>query len=156
MRIRQAVPADHLMLSTLSLDVQRIHAEAHPSVFKIPQSDDYAASFFGEMLLDPAVTIFIAEEDAKTVGYIVCKLVERLDTPFTFPARILLLDQISVSPEARGNGIGAALLKQAELLAGKWEVDRIVLDSWDFNVRAHAFFERSGFQKFMYRFWRHL
>ena len=114
MNIRQAVSADHLLLSTLSLDVQFLHAEAHPRVFKMPQSDDYAASFFEEMLADPTVTVFIAEEGANAVGYILCKLVERPNNPFTFPARILLVDQISVSAEARGKGIGAALLQQAE------------------------------------------
>ena len=156
MNIRQAVIGDHLLLSMLSMDVQHLHVEAHPDVFKRPQSNDYAASFFEEMLVDPTLTIFIAEEDVNAVGYFLCKLVERPDTPFTFPARILLVDQISVGPEARGNGIGTALLKQAELLARKLKADRIVLDSWDFNVKAHAFFERVGFRRFMYRFWRHL
>lgn len=156
MNIRQAVSADHLLLSTLSLDVQFLHAEAHPRVFKMPQSDDYAASFFEEMLADPTVTVFIAEEGANAVGYILCKLVERPNNPFTFPARILLVDQISVSAEARGKGIGAALLQQAETRARELQVERIVLDSWDFNTRAHAFFERVGFHKFMFRFWRHL
>jgi ribosomal protein S18 acetylase RimI-like enzyme len=156
MNIRQAVMEDHLLLSTLSMDVQRLHAEAHPSVFKMPPNNDYAASFFQEMLVDPTVTIFIAEDHLNAVGYILCKLVERPDNPFTFPARILLVDQISVAPEARGKGIGAALLKQAELLGRELKADRIVLDSWDFNIKAHAFFERLGFRKFMYRFWRHI
>jgi len=111
---------------------------------------------FKELLADPAVHIFIAEDDRKAVGNIVCKLVERLDNPFTFAARILLVDQISVRPEMHGRGIGAALLKQAELLARELKAERIILDSWDFNLGAHAFFERMGFQKFNFRFWKHL
>ena len=156
MSIRQAVPGDRLLLSTLSMDVQRIHAEAHPGVFKMPLNDDYAVSFFGEMLIDPTVTIYIAEDDLNAVGYALCKLVERPDNPFTFPSRILLVDQISVRPEARGKGIGTALLKQTELLRRELKADRIVLDSWDFNIKAHAFFERLGLRRFMYRFWQHL
>ena len=108
------------------------------------------------MLADPAVHIFIAEEDGNAVGNIVCKLVERLDNPFTFAAKILHVDQISVRPEMHGRGIGAALLKHAELLARELKAERIVLDSWDFNFGAHAFFERMGFQKFNFRFWKHL
>lgn len=118
--------------------------------------EDFAITFFDEMLADPAVHIFVAEVDGKATGLILCKLVERPDNPFTFPARILHVDQISVHPEARGQGIGAALLKRAEVLARELRAERIVLDSWDFNTNAHAFFEHMGFQKFNFRFWRHL
>ena len=156
MNIRPATFLDALLLSRLSVDVQLLHAENHPNVFKMPQSEDYAASFFQKTLADPTVTIFIAEENGNAAGYIVCKLVERPDNPFTFPARILLVDAISVRPEARGQGVGELLMKQAEMLAGEWKAERIVLDSWDFNLKAHAFFERVGFRKFMFRFWRHL
>jgi ribosomal protein S18 acetylase RimI-like enzyme len=156
MNLRQAVTEDRLLLSTLSMDVQRLHAEKHPGIFKMPQREDYAVSFFEEMLADPAARILIAEEAAKAVGYILCRLVERMDNPFTFPARILLVDQISVAPEARRSGIGTALLEAAVLLARDLKAQRIVLDSWDFNSEAHTFFERLGFRRFNFRFWRHL
>ena len=156
MSIRQATLSDSLLLSSLTRDVQSLHAQNHAKIFKIPHSDDFAALFFEEMLADPAVTIFIAEDHGNAVGCVVCKLVERLDNPFTFAARILLVDQISVRPEARRKGTGAALLEQAESLARELEAERIVLDSWDFNLEAHAFFERMGFQKFNFRFWKQL
>jgi len=98
MDIRQAVFADTLQLSSLCMEVQRLHAEHHPDVFQIPESEDFAISFFEEMLADPAVRIFIAEEDGESVGYILCKLVERPVNPFTFAARSLHVDQISVRP----------------------------------------------------------
>jgi GNAT superfamily N-acetyltransferase len=138
------------------MDVQRLHAQNHPDTFKMPENEDFAVSFFEETLADPAITIFIAEEEEKTVGYIVCKLVERSETPFTFPVRFLLVDQISIRPEAQGKGAGRALMEQAELLAREWKVGRIQLDSYDFNLGAHVFFERMGFQKFSFRFWKHL
>ena len=69
---------------------------------------------------------------------------------------MLLIDQISVRPEARGKGIGTALMKQAEILASTLDVERIVLDSWDFNSGAHAFFESRGFRKSTFRFWKWL
>jgi ribosomal protein S18 acetylase RimI-like enzyme len=136
------------------MDVQRLHAQYHPDIFKMPEKADFAASFFEEMLVDPTVRIFIAEEGGEAVGYILCKLVQRPENPFTFPMRYLLIDQISVRPSARGSGVGAALIQQAERLAGEWDVQRIQLHSWDFNRQAHGFFERLGFQKFSFRFWR--
>jgi GNAT superfamily N-acetyltransferase len=156
MDIRQAVFADALRLSSLCMDVQRLHAEHYPDIFQMPQNEDFAISFFEEMLVDPTVRIFIAEEDGKAVGYILCKLVERLVNPFTFAAPSLHVDQVSVRPTARRHGVGLALMQRAEKLAKEWDVQRIQLDSWDFNIDAHAFFERMGFQKFNFRFWRHL
>ena len=156
MDIHQAVHEDALRLSSLSMDVQRLHAEHHPDVFRMPQSENYAISFFEEMLVDPTVRIFIAEEVGDALGYILCRLVERPENTFTFAARFLLIDQISVRPVAHGQGIGMALMQQAELLAEEWQVQRIHLDSWDFNSAAHGFFEHLGFHKFHFRFWRQL
>ncbi|MGE5462155.1 MAG: N-acetyltransferase family protein [Syntrophothermus sp.] len=156
MNTRPATPPDALLLSRLSMDVQRLHAEHHPGIFKMPLSEDYAVPFFEEMLVDPNVHIFVAETDGQPAGYIVCKLIERPENPFTTAARTLLVDQISVRPEARGQGIGAALLWQADLLARELNVQRIHLDSWDFNLNAHKFFEGQGYQKFMFRFWKQL
>ena len=156
MKIRPATSQDPLLLSRLSRDVQRLHAEHHPDVFRMPESDDFAVSFFTEMLSDPAVYIFIAEEQGSAVGCMVCRQIERPENPFTFAARTLLVDQISVRPSAQGMGVGKALLQQAELLARELNAKRIHLDSWDFNLNAHAFFERMGFRKFNFRFWKHL
>ena len=156
MNIRKATTTDSLALSRLSRDVQSLHAQNHAEIFKLPETDDFAVSFFNEMLADPAVHIFIAEDDGNAMGNIICKVVERLDNPFTFAAKILHIDQISVRPEMHGRGIGAALLKHAELLARELKAERIILDSWDFNLGALAFFERMGFQKFNFRFWKHL
>ena len=154
MNIRQATPSDSLLLSSLCRDVQSLHAEYHPGIFKIPQSDDFAVAFFDEVLVDPMARIFILEKNGQALGYVLCKLMERPESPFTFTLRYLQIDQISVRPEARGQGIGGALIKQAERFANELDVQRIQLDSWDFNVRAHAFFERLGFKKFHFRFWQ--
>jgi GNAT superfamily N-acetyltransferase len=136
--------------------VQRLHVENHPDIFKMPQNDDFAVSFFDERLVDPKTRIFIAEENGTALGCVVCKLVEREENPFTVAMRYLLVDQISVQPETQGKGVGKALIEQVEALAREWNVSRVQLDSWGFNTNAHAFFEKMGFEKFNYRFWHNL
>ena len=156
MNIRQAIPDDCLLLSSLSMDVQRLHAENHPDIFNIPQSDDFAVSFFEEMLANPMTRIFIAEENGDAIGYVFCQVIERPETPFTYARRFLHIDHISVRPNARKRGAGTALMNQVEGLAKELNVSKIQLDSWEFNISAHSFFEGMGFQKFNYRFWRNL
>jgi len=117
MNIRKATSEDALLLSDLSRDVQSLHAQSYADIFKLPQAADFAFSFFDEMLADPAVSIFIAEENGEAIGYILCKLIERPENPFTFAMRSLLVEHISVRPAARGQGVGTALMKEAEMPA---------------------------------------
>ncbi len=154
MKIRKAIATDSLLLSSLCKDVQMLHAEHHPDIFKLPQQNDFAASFFDGLLADSTISIFLADEDGQALGYIVCKLIDRPENVFTFPMRYLLVDQISVRPMARGKGVGAALIERAIDLAKELGLKRIQLDSWGFNTGAHAFFEKQGFEKFNHRFWK--
>ena len=156
MKIRQASVTDSLLLSSLCVDVQTLHAKYHPNIFKMPQEEDFAASFFNETLADPTISIFLAEKDEQALGYVLCKLLERIDGPFTFALRYLLVDQISVRPIAQGKGIGKALLQRVEMLARELNIHRIQLDSWGFNLDAHMFFQKVGFEKFTHRFWKNL
>ncbi|MEO8355048.1 MAG: GNAT family N-acetyltransferase [Chloroflexota bacterium] len=156
MNIRRAVSTDNSLLSTLCMEVQSLHAEHHPDLFKRPDNEDFAVLFFDQMLSDSMIFIYIAEEAGGAVGYILCKIIERPENPFTFSSRYLLVDQISVRPGSRGRGIGTALIEQAETLARELSMDKVQLDSWDFNIKAHSFFERMGYQKFNFRFWRNL
>ena len=107
--------SDTLLLSSLCMDVQSLHAQNHPDIFKMPESEDFAALFYG-MLADSSSDDFYRRRGWTGHGYILCKLVERPENPFTFAARFLHIDQISVRPTARGQGVGAALIQQAELL----------------------------------------
>ncbi len=111
-------------------------------------------TFFDELLADKNVTAFIAEEKGQALGYILCKLIERPENPITFPLRYLLIDQISVRPMEQNGGVGTALMKQVEAYAKELGLNKIQLDSWGFNIKAHAFFENMGFDKFTFRFWR--
>jgi ribosomal protein S18 acetylase RimI-like enzyme len=154
MEIRSATLKDSMTLSALCRDVQSLHAERHPQVFKMPQSDDFAVEFFDEILATPEFTAYIAEEAGYSLGYILCRTVDRPENAFTHRMRFLLVDQISVRPNAQRKGIGTALLRQVEDLARELGLAKLQLDSWDFNLEAHACFEKFGFEKFNYRFWK--
>lgn len=156
MKIRQATSTDSSLLSSLCVDVQNLHAKHHPDFFKIPQSDNFAVDFFDGVLADPTTSIFIAEENGQALGYIFCKLIDRPENPFTFAVRYLHIDQISVRPAAQGKGVGTKLIQRAIALALELNLQRIQLDSWGFNIEAHMFFEKMGFEKFNYRFWKNL
>lgn len=57
----------------------------------------------------------------------------------------LLMDGIFVDPEARGLGVGTALLQAIVDYAGTSGLERVRLDVIDTNTRARALYEREGF-----------
>lgn len=155
-KIRQATPRDASLLPSLCRDVQQLHAEHYPHIFKVPERDDFAVPYFIAMLADADVSIFIAEEDLAPAGYVFCELFERPPNVFNHAFRLLQIEHIGVRSGLQGRGIGAALMAEAEALAKRLGVPRLELHSWEFNKSAHQFFEAQGFQKFDYRFWKDL
>lgn len=57
----------------------------------------------------------------------------------------LLMDGIFVEPEARGQGVGTALLNAIEVHCARQGLRQIRLDVIDTNPRARALYERLGF-----------
>lgn len=59
---------------------------------------------------------------------------------------VLLMDGIAVAPEARGLGIGTALLDAIAQRAGSMGLGQVRLDVIDSNPRARALYERQRFR----------
>ncbi|MEM8753757.1 MAG: GNAT family N-acetyltransferase [Pseudomonadota bacterium] len=60
--------------------------------------------------------------------------------------RQLLMDGLVVAPEARGRGVGGAILNRIEALAIETGRAEVRLDVVDTNPRARALYERRGFE----------
>jgi ribosomal protein S18 acetylase RimI-like enzyme len=143
MTSRRATLADAPLLARLNAHVQDWHAAQYPDVF-FPNPDPATlTAWFVERLSDPGCTAFLAGEPAQ--GYALCMLQEREGSIFSPAIRRLLVDHIAVAPEARRQGIGRALLMAARDLGRELAVDEILLDTWEANTDAHAFFRAAGF-----------
>ena len=141
--IRRASLADAPTLARLNTHVQAWHAEQYPEAF-FPAPDPAAMTrHFADRLADPGCVAFLAGDPA--TGYALCQLQTRDLSLFSPPVRRLMVDQIAVAPESRRQGQGRALLQAARALARDWAVDEILLDTWEANHDAHAFFRAAGF-----------
>jgi ribosomal protein S18 acetylase RimI-like enzyme len=141
---RRAKRADAASLAQLNTHVQSWHAAHYPEAF-FPNPDPAAlTAWFAERLSDPNCTAFLIGEPA--TGYALCQLHIREPSIFSPGYRRLMIDHIAVAPEARRQGQGRALLGAARTLAHKLKAEEILLDTWDANTHAHAFFRAAGFQ----------
>lgn len=141
---RRATPEDAAMLARLNAHVQGWHAAHYPEAF-FPNPDPKAlTAYFSDRLSDPACTAFLTGDPA--TAYALCQLHIREPSIFSPGYRRLMIDHIAVAPEARRQGQGRALLNAAGQLARDLDADEILLDTWEANTEAHAFFRANGFQ----------
>lgn len=59
----------------------------------------------------------------------------------------LFLNQIAVAASARGQGLGAAMLRAAVQMVGSRRWERMLLDVFEDNVMASRWYERLGFEE---------
>jgi GNAT superfamily N-acetyltransferase len=141
--LRRAVVADAGTVAGLCAHVQGWHAAHYPAVFHAVPDPAALTAHFAERLAEADVTCFLAGDPA--VGYAICALQARAASVFSPPQRRLLVDHIAVAPQARRQGVGRALLAAARGLARDLACDEILLDTWEANHDAHAFFAANGF-----------
>jgi ribosomal protein S18 acetylase RimI-like enzyme len=141
--IRRATPADAATIARLNAHVQGWHAAQYPDVFHARPDPATVRAYFEGWLAEPTCTIFLAGEPA--LGYAACSLQFRDPSVFSPGIRRLMIDHIAVAPEARRQGHGRALLDAARQLARDQLADEILLDTWEANHGAHAFFRAAGF-----------
>ncbi len=152
MKVRLATMEDAGILATLIQDVQGLHADALPDIFKKP--DDVAPfqkDFEERIFTNPNARIFIAEVDGNPAGYIGAVIIRRPENAYTYAMDFIHIDQISVMPAYRKQGCGRALIQAVFDLARSEGIERITLDTWAFNTEAHQFFARMGFTAFNIR-----
>src|SRR5690606_34321392 len=100
-------------------------------------ADALETSLFGER---PAAEVVIASQDGRDVGFALF-----FDTYSTFlAARGMHLEDLFVVPEARGRGVGRALLVHLARLADARGYGRLEWNVLGWNVPAIGFYRRMG------------
>lgn len=141
--IRRATPKDAATVARLNAHVQHWHAEHYPDHFFAQIDPSALTRHFRETLQDPAVTCFLTGDPA--CGYALCSITDRPMSLFSPPIRRVIVDHIAVAPDARRQGHGAALLAAARAFAREKNAAEVMLDTWEANHDAHAFFAANGF-----------
>ena len=101
-------------------------------------------AYYEKQLAEPGAFVIIAERDGRPVGY---ALVAPSRPSQTWALdRTAMLETISVLPEARGGGVGAALVARAREELRAAGVTHLSLGVVAANERAISFYRREGFQ----------
>ena len=148
--IRRAGTGDAETVSALNGDVQAVHVEAVPWLFKDAAMSVEATE---RLLAKPDNHILIASAEAVPIGYLFAEHRKIPETPLTHPYETFHVHHISVRATHRQTGIGAALMDALRTTGDELGVKRITADVWSFNDTARRFFAGQGLAPYMERLW---
>ncbi|MCB5425680.1 GNAT family N-acetyltransferase [Altererythrobacter sp. CC-YST694] len=117
--------------------------DAYRQFYEQPADLAGAWRFLSERMSRGESTIFLAELDGKAAGF------TQLYPSFTSAgmARIFILNDLFVAPEARGQGVATGLLRRAAEFARAEGAVRLVLSTATDNFTAQAVYEREGWKR---------
>ncbi|HXH15852.1 MAG TPA: GNAT family N-acetyltransferase [Sphingomonas sp.] len=146
-RLRRAGPGD---APALSLVASATFLDTYASVLAGADiiahcTTKNSIAVFETWLADPRTIVTLAEYEPghAPIGY---SVLTAPDFPIDTSETDTELRRIYLMKQAQGSGLGAALMTRVLDDAGAQGHQRILLGVWDQNTRAHAFYERHGFE----------
>ena len=143
MRIRRAEKKDIPVINELLDQVDLVHHNARPDLFKIGRKYDDEQL---EALIDNEIRpIYVAVDDGdRPMGYIFCIYIEHPSDHVLTPIKTLYIDDFCVDEHLRGHGVGEALYDHACYVARKNGCYNLTLNVWSCNKDAMEFYEKCG------------
>jgi ribosomal protein S18 acetylase RimI-like enzyme len=145
MLIRPACFEDYPAFGRLYLEINDLHAAAHPDLFAPTRTSPHDEEDFQIMLSDSNQAVFIAEVDGTAAGFINVILRDALPLEILAQRRFAVVDSIGVSARLRRQGIGEALMQRAAQWASESGAVSLELTVYEFNQSAIAFYSSLGY-----------
>jgi len=119
--------------------------DAYRQFYQQPSDPALARAFIAERLARSESVIFLAERDGQAVGFV--QLYPLFSSTAARPRRLWLLNDLFVSPSARGGGVARALMDRARRLGEDTGAAGLELVTARTNAQAQRLYESLG--------WRH-
>ena len=119
--------------------------DAYRQFYEQPADRALARAFIAERLERGDSVIFLAERDGRVVGF--TQLYPLFSSTVARPRRLWLLNDLFVAPEARGGGIGRALMARARRLAEETGACGLELATARTNTVAQRLYESLGYRR---------
>ena len=142
--VRRAEPRDIPAIMKLLVQVNMVHHNGRPDLFKGPTTK-YDEAELRAILDNDDTPVFVCVDGAGTVlGHGFCVLQTRENTRLMTGIRTLYIDDICVDEAARGRGAGRAIYGHILAYAREQGCYNVTLNVWSCNPGAMKFYEKLG------------
>jgi ribosomal protein S18 acetylase RimI-like enzyme len=151
-RVRAATPADAAAVAEVAAATFVLACPPHMPAEAVDAfvEEHLTPARFEEYVADPGRAVLLAEEHGRVVGYAMLVHGEPYDEHVASVVRLrptTELSKIYVLPDAHGSGVASELLAAAVEAARRSGAAGMWLGTNQLNVRAHRFYEKSGFER---------
>ena len=141
--IRQAIEKDIPKIGDLLSQVDMVHHNGRPDIFKIGRK--YSDNELRELLKDEQRPILVSvDENNEVMGYCFCIFQQHINNSVLTDIKTLYIDDLCVDESCRGQHIGKALYEHVLLYAKQNGYYNVTLNVWGFNESAKRFYEACG------------
>ena len=142
--VRRAEPRDIPAIMNLLIQVNMVHHNGRPDLFKGPTTK-YTEEELRAIIADDGTPVFVcADESGNVLGHGFCVLQHQANTRLMVENKTLYIDDICVDESARGQHVGNALYLHILDYARSLGCYNVTLNVWSCNPGAMAFYEKLG------------
>ena len=143
-QVRRAVEADIPALMNLLVQVNMVHHNGRPDLFKGPTTK-YTEAELKAILSDDETPVFVCVDDAgRVLGHGFCAFQRQANTRLMVENTTLYIDDICVDEAARGQHVGEAIYRRILDFARASRCYNVTLNVWSCNPGAMRFYEKMG------------
>lgn len=143
MRVRRALEKDVERIDELLLQVDMVHHEGRPDLFKIGRK--YTDEQLKKIILDDCTPIFVAvDETDRVLGYAFCIFKQFLEDNILTDVKTIYIDDLCVDEKFRGRHVGRTLYEYVLAFAKESGCYNVTLNVWSCNESAMRFYEKCG------------
>lgn len=143
MNIRRAENKDIPQLDKLLFQVNKVHSDARPDLFK-PGAKKYTDEELKAILANDETPVFAAvDENENILGYAFC-VFESVHSGAMQNKKTLYIDDLCVDEVCRGQHVGTKLYEYVLDFAKREGCYNVTLNVWALNESARKFYEKCG------------
>ena len=143
--IRRAKNEDIDRLNALLYQVQQLHADGRPDIFK-KGAKKYTTEELKAIIADDMTPIYVDEEDGTVVGYAFCIYQITQESEQLHARKVLYIDDLCVDAPYRRKHIGEKLYQYVLDVAKENGCDSVTLNVWRVNPSAEKFYQKMGME----------
>ena len=151
--LRSGEISDYEQVLPLKISVHNKHAKAEGKFYKDSQDVLSIQSYSDEVAKDH---VLVLDNDGIIVAYVFILEMNIKNHPLINDQKILYIDDLCVSEERRGKGIGTELFSKLLEYAKIKGYSSLELSVWDFNEEAQNFYSKMGMRRTRIRMIREL